>query len=707
MKIDRYRSFTRPFGALLMLAIFAVAVCTSAQDSNLAVKSPPKTRTDDVVEKIHGVEIADPYRWLEDQQAPETRHWIDEENAYTRSVLDALPSRDKIGKRFAELLRVTTIGTPSFAGGRYFISKREADQNQAVFYVRQGLDGNDQVLLDPNKMSADNTISVSPLDISEDGAMLAYGIRQGGEDETTLQLMNVSDHQDMPDHLPRARYSGVSVKPDHSGLYYTRFTAEGPRVYYHSMGSNPASDEEIFGKGFDRRTIIGSSLSSDGRYLLLVVAHGSAATKVEVYYQNLAKKTAIEPLVNDIEAAFSPTFAGDSLLLQTNWNAPNWRVLKVDLNDPSRNKWREIVPQGDVAITGLAALGGKVLVNYLHDVKSEVNVFDLNGKPAGEIKLPGPGTLGGLSGKWDRNEMFYSFSSFIQPPTTYRYDLATGKQSVWSTSQVPFKGDRYEVKQVWYPSKDGAKIPMFVVHAKGLKLDGSNPAFVTGYGGFNLNRTSSFSASIAFWIENGGVFAQPNLRGGGEFGEKWHHAGMLEKKQNVFDDFVAAAEWLIANKYTSPSKLAISGGSNGGLLVGAAMTQRPDLYQAVVCSFPLLDMIRYHKFLVAPFWIPEYGSSDDPGQFQYIYAYSPYHHVKKGTKYPAVLFVTGDSDTRVAPLHARKMAARMQASTGSDRPILLHYDTKAGHSGGTPVSKQIEDSTDTYSFLFWQLGMKP
>lgn len=707
MKIDRLIKTARHWSALAFIVFFAFAAGAVAQDNKRAPEAPPKTRIDNVVEKIYGVEIADPYRWLEDQQAPETRRWIEEQNAHTRSMLDPLTGRDKISKRFSELLRVTTIGMPSFAGGRYFFSKREPDQNQSVFYMRQGIDGKDQVLLDPNKMSADNTLSVSPLDISEDGSLLAYGIRQGGEDETTLQLMSVADRKDLPDRLPRARYSGVSIKPDNSGLYYTRFTAEGPRVYFHAMGSNPAEDKEIFGKGFDRRTLIGTTLSSDGRFLLLTVAHGSAATKVEIYYQDLAGKTAIQPLVNDVEAAFQPAFAGDALLLQTNWNAPNWKVLRVDLRDPSREKWREIIPQSDAAISGFAALGGKILVNYLRNVKSEVKVFDLNGKPAGEITLPGAGTLGGLSGKWERSEVFYSFSSLIQPSTTYRYDLATRTQSVWSRSETPFSPDRYEVEQVWYSSKDGTKIPMFVAHAKGLKLDGSNPAFLTGYGGFNLNRTSSFSPAVAFWIEHGGVFAQPNLRGGGEFGEQWHHAGMLEKKQNVFDDFIAAAEWLIARKYTSASKLAISGGSNGGLLVGAAMTQRPDLFQAVVCSFPLLDMIRYHKFLVAPFWIPEYGSSDDPEQFKYILAYSPYHHVSKGVKYPAVLFVTGDSDTRVAPLHARKMAALTQAMTGSDRPVLLHYDTKAGHSGGTPVSKQIEDLTDTYSFLIWQLGVKP
>jgi prolyl oligopeptidase len=393
--------------------------------------------------------------------------------------------------------------------------------------------------------------------------------------------------------------------------------------------------------------------------------------------------------------------------MQTNWQAPNGRVLAVDLKNPARDKWKEVVPAGKTAIQGVSTAGGRLFVRYLENVLPHIRIFDPQGKPQGEIAFPSIGSASGLRGSWDKNEAFFTFTSFVTPPTIYRYDIAKGTREVWAKENVPVASHRFEVKQVKYASKDGTLIPMFLVHKKDIKFDGSSPALLTGYGGFNLSQTPGFSARAALWVEKGGVYALPNLRGGGEFGEDWHKAGMLAKKQNVFDDFIGAAEWLVKNGYTSPSRLAISGGSNGGLLVGAALTQRPDLYAAVVCFYPLLDMVRYHKFLVAGYWVPEYGSGDNPEQFPFIYAYSPYHHVKAGTKYPAVLFVTGDSDTRVAPLHARKMAALLQASNGGDRPILLHYDTKAGHSGGsTPVTKRIEELTDELSFLFAETAVK-
>ena len=383
------------------------------------------------------------------------------------------------------------------------------------------------------------------------------------------------------------------------------------------------------------------------------------------------------------------------MYVRTNWKAPKWRVMEVDLKNPAIEKWREVVPESDAVLDGLSLVGGKLAVHFIQNVIPHVKLLEPSGKLVREVPLPALGSVSGLIGRWDSSEAFFSFNSYHIPHTIYRYDVATGKQAVWSEQKVPIETGKYEVKQVWYVSKDGTRIPMFLAHAKNLKLDGNSPVLLTGYGGFNLNQAPGFNSFAAAWMANGGVYAVANLRGGGEFGEAWHHAGMLEKKQNVFDDFIAAAEWLVQNKYTSPARLAIRGGSNGGLLVGAALTQRPDLFAAVICSYPLLDMVRYQNFLVAKYWVPEYGSSDSPDQFKYIYAYSPYHHVKAGTKYPSVLFITGDSDTRVAPLHARKMTALMQAATaGSDRPVLLHYDTAAGHSGGTPAGKQIENTTD-------------
>jgi len=687
---------------LLTLAIFSLnGLLCFAQEH----KAPPPTRVDNVAETLHGVTITDPYRWLEDQNSPETRAWINAQNKYTASTLGALPIRAKIRERLTQLLKIDTISAPFARGGRYFLSKRRADQNQSVIYVRKGLKGQDEVLLDPNTMSADQSTSVQIQDVSADGKLLAYGVRQGGEDEVTISLLDVDARKELADRLPKGRI-GVSLKPDKTGFYYSRFTNNvGGRIYYHAMGTDPAKDTEVFGKGYGPQVFVGANVSPDGHYLFLVASHGSAGDKTELYFQDLKTNGSITPIVNDISAGFSTDIAGDHLYLLTNWNAPNRHIFDVDLKKPARNNWREVVPEGTSVITGVSSVGGKLFVEYLENAVSRTKVFEPSGKHVRDIAFPTIGTASGMRGDWDRDEGFYTFSSFAQPTTIYRYSAASGKQEVFARINVPVQSDQIELKQVWYESKDKTKIPMFLVYKKGLKLDGNNPVFLTGYGGFNVSRTPGFSSLAAYWAESGGVYALPNLRGGGEFGEKWHKAGMLANKQNVFDDFIRAAEWLIKNKYTNPSKLAISGGSNGGLLVGAAMTQRPDLFQAVVCSYPLLDMIRYQSFLVARFWVPEYGSAENADQFKYIHVYSPYHHVKKGEKYPAVLFVTGDADTRVAPLHARKMTALVQASTGSDRPVLLHYNTKAGHSGGLPVSQQIEDQTDELSFLFWQLGV--
>ena len=688
-------------------ALFIVSILTLNGFVCLAqVHKAPATRVDNVTETLHGVTITDPYRWLEDQDSPETRAWIKTQNEYTASKLGSLPVRDHIKARLTQLLKIDTIGVPTARGGRYFFSKRRADQNQSVIYVRNGFNGKDEVLIDPNTMSADQSTSVGIQDISQDGKLLVYGVRQGGEDEVKIKLLDVDTRKELSDTLPKGRIS-VSLKPDKSGFYYSRFTNNvGGRVFYHAMGSDTSSDVEVFGKGYGPQVFVGASVTPDGRYVFFFAGHGSAGDKIEIYFQDLQSKGTLIALVNDISANFSPDIAGDSVYMLTNWEAPNGRVFHVDLKKPARENWRVIVPEGSSVITGVSVVGGKLFISYLENVATRIRIFDPSGKQTGEIKFPTIGSSSGMIGDWDRDEGFFTFSSFAHPTTIYRYAVGAGKQEVFAQINVPIQSDQIEVKQVWYESKDKTKVPMFLVHKKGLKLDGNNPAFLTGYGGFNASLSPNFSSTGAFWAENGGVYAVPNMRGGGEFGEKWHKAGMLANKQNVFDDFIGAAEWLINNKYTNPSRLAISGGSNGGLLVGAAMTQRPELFQAVVCSYPLLDMIRYQSFLVAKFWVSEYGSSEDPEQFKYIYAYSPYHRVKKGVKYPAVLFVTGDADTRVAPLHARKMAALMQASTGSDKPVLLHYNTKAGHSGGLPVTQIIEDQTDQMTFLFWQLGIK-
>jgi prolyl oligopeptidase len=683
--------------ALLLVAILVISSTVRAQ-----VPKPPATRVDNFREVMHGVEIIDPYRWLEEQDSPETRAWIDAQNKYTHSLLDELPSRPMIQKRLSELLRVDSMSPPFEWGGRYFLYKKRAADDLSILYVRQGLNGKDEVLIDPHTLSTDHTTDISLLDASNDGKLIIYSIRRGGQDETELRVMDVDKRKDL-DQLPNALYRGVSMKTDGSGFYYNLQRRDtGIRVFYHAIGTDQSKDVEVFGKGYGPDKWIGASVSEDGKYLLFGVSHGW--TRNEVYVQKLPDGP-IQPIVNDIPAHFNGWFAGDKLVMQTDWQAPNQRIMVVDLNDPAREKWREIIPEGRDAIAGFTLAGDKLFVNYLHNVTTQIKIFNLDGKALGEVSLPGLGSAG-LGGRWGSNEAFFSFRSFVTPQTIYRYDVKTGKSELWAQPKVPFKSDDFEVKQVWYSSKDGTKVPMFLVHKKGLQPDGKLPVLLYGYGGFNVSQTPRFSSSAAIWVEQGGVYALANIRGGGEFGEAWHKAGMLDKKQNVFDDFIAAAEWLIKNNYTNPSRLAIQGGSNGGLLVGAAFTQRPDLYQAVLCQFPDLDMVGFYRFKNNnPPALLEYGNASIPEQFKYLYAYSPYQKVKPGEKYPAVLFTTGDQDTRVPPLQARKMTARMQAASTSGKPILLLYDTKAGHAGGRPLSKIIEDVSLELSFLFWQLKM--
>ncbi len=670
-------------------------------------ESPPNTRREPIKEKFHDVEIIDPYQWLEDQQSPETRTWIDEQNRHTGKILDSLPGRPSLERRLTELMKIDTVETPLERNGRYFFARRAASQEQFIIYVREGSQGTDRVLVDPHPLSPDQTTSVQLLDVSKNGRLLAYGIRTGGEDEFRVRLLDVDTRDHLADQLPKARYFGVSLKPDESGFYYTRHGKEGSRVFYHALGTQPSRDIRVFGEGFGPGKGILSALSEDGRYLLIHVWHGSSGDQTEIYIKDLLRQGPVLPIVNDIPARFYGEIAGDSLFIHTNWKAPRNRILVADLTKPDREHWREIIPEQDSVLELISLAGGKLFANYLENVRSKISIFDANGRYLRDIELPGLGTATGISGRWESPEAFFTFTSFHIPTTIYRYEINRARRRVWSQLQVPLNPDRFELKQVWYHSKDKTRVPMFLLHTKGIQLDGSNPTLLTGYGGFNLSRTPAFRASAVLWAERGGVFALPNLRGGGEFGEEWHRAGMRAKKQNVFDDFLAAAEWLIEKGYTQPVKLAISGRSNGGLLVGAALTQRPDLFQAVSCGYPLLDMLRYHKFLVARFWVPEYGSAEDPEQFKYLHAYSPYHQVKPGTKYPAVLLITGDADTRVAPLHARKMAALLQSATGSDRPVLLRYDTKLGHSSGQPLSKQIQDLTDELGFLLGQLKVNP
>lgn len=688
-----------------LLASFIASVnSVKAQDAN--AKCPPVTRVDDVKETIHGTEVSDPYRWLEDQTSPETRAWIDAQNACTQAALSALPGRDAIAKRLGELIKVDTVSLPVERGGKYFYSKRLAGQDLYVLYMRRGAHGAEEVLVDPTGLSPDHTTSVNFEGFSEDGKLIAYGLRKGGEDEVSVHFLNTETRHVLSDELPRGRYSSVSIDHEQNGFYYSELRSEGPRVLYHAFGATTGKDRQIFGDGYGPEIIIGTNLSDDGRYLTFLVFYGSACEKSEVYFQDLKTIGPIVPIVTTIPACFQGDIADGTFYLQTNWKAPNWKILAVPLAKPAQENWKEVVPESTSRLEDFRLVGKRIIAQYSHNASSGLKVFQPDGTAVGEIALPQIGSVEGITGRWKSDEAFMSFQSFAIPSTVYRYDVMKHDTSAWAKPNVPVDANAFEVKQVWYESKDNTRVPMFLFYKKGLKLDGSSPALMTAYGGFDVSETPAFRDDAIIWAEHGGIFALPNLRGGGEFGEDWHHAGMLDKKQNVFDDFFAAADYLTANKYTSASKLAITGRSNGGLLMGAAMTQRPDLFGAIVCGYPLLDMVRYQKFLVARYWVTEYGSSDNAAQFPALYAYSPYHHVVKGTKYPAVLFMTGDSDTRVAPLHARKMTAEMQAAQGGDKPILLLYDTKLGHSEGRPVSKIIEEDTQVLDFLFWQVGVK-
>lgn len=669
---------------------------------------PPETPRQDIVDNIHGVQVHDPYRWLEDQRSPETRKWIESENRYTEDFLGRIGGKQELEQEIARLMQVDSVQLPFQRNGRLFFLKRKAGQDLAMIYERDGLEGVDKVLVDPLPFSKDHTVSVTVKAVSHDGRLLLYGARNGGEDELTLHFLKVDSGAELDDRLPRGRYSSTEFSTDSKRLYYSKYTAEGPRIYVHALGTNQTGDRQIFGDQFGPGNLISFQISPEGAYLLIRVAHGSAALHTELYLMDLRHGWDVRPIVTDVEAPFYGVLAGPYLFIRTNWNALNGRILRTTLKHPEQKYWQEIVPERDnVVIRGLSAAGGRLFVNLLREVRSEVDILDPDGRKTGELASESLGSFGTPRGPWKGHSAFYTFTSYSVPRMISHLQTDSGVGADWFKPDIPFDSNRYQVKQVWYPSKDGTQIPMFIAFRKGIRLDGSNPTLLTGYGGFNISRLPSFSARTAVWLSQGGVLAVPSLRGGGEFGEKWHRAGMLENKQNVFDDFIAAAQWLIDNKYTQPSRLAIEGASNGGLLVGAVMTERPDLFQAVVCRYPLLDMVRYHKFLVARFWVPEYGSSENASQFKTLYAYSPYHHVSKGTNYPALLFVSGDFDTRVAPLHARKMTALMQASSTLKRPVLLLYDTKSGHSGGRPVSQQIDELAKEMLFLKHELSFTP
>jgi prolyl oligopeptidase len=698
-----------PRSARRVLLAALLAPCLAFPSAALAafMPAPPPTRVAVVTDTLHGVPIADPYRWLEDKDAPETRTWVKAQMSYTMDQLGKVAGRDQVVATLAKFTRVDARSVPFSRGKRLYFTTRKADQQQAVLAMRESSDGPDIVLVDPNPMSADHTTSVNLVTVSIDGKMLIYGIRKGGEDEVELHLYDVDKKAEVPGGLPKARYFGVSFDKQKQGFWYARWAPEGSRIRYHKLADDPAKDALVYGDGLGPTEIPSAALSDNGRWLLIGVFVGSSGDDTRYYIKNVETNGPIVTIADTLHSALNVDMADDQLVIETNWKAPHHRVLTAPAKQPTVANWKEIVPESpDATIDNVSLAGGKLYVTVLQNVASKLRIYTLDGKAAGEVPLPGLGSIGGMSGEWTGKEGFFQYSSFNQPPTIYRYDFTTANGTPWWKSSAPFKADDYEVRQFTIRSTNDARVPFFVVARKGTPLDGTNKVLLGGYGGFNVSVTPAFSPFIASWLDLGGVYVSANLRGGSEFGEAWHRDGMLANKQHVFDDFLNITQWILTHGYCRREGLGINGGSNGGLLVGAAMTQRPDLYGAVLCQVPLLDMLRYDRFLVAKFWVPEYGSATNAEQFDWLRAYSPYQRVKPGTKYPAVMFVTGDSDTRVDPLHARKMAALMQ-SLGGDNPVLLHYDVSSGHAGGKSVDKSIDDNADLLQFLRWRLGMVP
>ncbi|MDR3749382.1 MAG: prolyl oligopeptidase family serine peptidase [Acidobacteriota bacterium] len=700
--------------AAVLFSAAALAQNHSSASSTMNIPKPPATKQQPVTDDYFGHRVVDPYRWLEDGSTPETQQWVAEQLAYTRSILDKLPGREKLHARIEQLLEIGNLGETQVGGNYYFHTRRDGKQNQPVLYVRKGVDSKDSPLVDANQLSKDGTLALDWWQVSHDGKFVAFGTSQSGSEMSTLRVITTATQELLPDTIERTRGASIAWKHENSGFYYTRYPRPGEvaagqemynrHVFYHALGSDPAKDPLIFGEGRDPQDWPAVFLSDDGRWLAIMVEHGW--TKTEVFLKDLQANSAPLPITSGKDFLYFVQPYKGNLYILTNEDSPHFRVFQAPLTAPSREHWREIIPQSDAVLKELHIIGGQLFALYEHNAHSLLKRFATDGKPLGEIPLPTLGTISDIGGDYDSTTAFYLFSSFTVPTTIYRFDISATKSSVWDEVTTGLDTSQYETRQVWYNSKDGTRVPMFLVMRKGLKPTGHTPVLLTAYGGFNVSLTPEFSKTIFPWLDHDGIFAMANLRGGSEFGEDWHRAGMLEKRQNVFDDFIAAAEYLEKSSYTDKQHLAIRGGSNGGLLMGAAITQRPDLFRAVICQVPLLDMLRYQNFQIAKLWIPEYGSSEDPKQFPWLYAYSPYHHVTTGTDYPAILFMTADTDTRVDPMHAKKMTPLLQAYTDGPNPVLLRIEPKAGHGAGKPISKQVEEWTDIYSFLFWQLGIK-
>lgn len=694
--------------AFLLVALFAILACVENVHSQSFLYPP--ARKVDTVENYHGTMVADPYRWMEDESSSELKEWIDAQNKLTFDYIRSYPGRGKIRNRLTELWNYPRYSVPFKRGSRYFFSKNDGLQNQSVIYMQERLGGEAMVVIDPNGLSADGTVALSGQSYSHDGTLLAYGLSKSGSDWQEIHIRNLQTNTDYGDLLQWCKFSSIAWTHDNKGFYYNRYPAPGSvpkedetlmKVCWHKLGTPQSADKLVFEQPAEKGLIYAPVMTDDGEYLLLYVFKGTNPQN-RVYYRKANADTPFIRLLDDGDARY--TFIendGDTFYFRTDLDAPRGRIIAIDTKNPGRNRWKEIIPQQEEVLSSASVVNNMFVMSYLRDAHSELKLYRLSGTFIRNVDLPTLGSIGGISGERGDKEMFFSFASFIVPGTIFRYNFSSEKLSTFRQPEINFDFTQYETKQIFYRSKDGTRVPMFITHRKGLSRDGANPTILFGYGGFTASMLPSFAAWRLAWLENGGVFALANLRGGSEYGEEWHKAGMLEKKQNVFDDFIAAAEYLVADRYTSSQRLAIYGGSNGGLLVGACLLQRPDLFGAALCAVPVTDMLRFHKFTVGHFWTGEYGNAEtNPEHFKFMYAYSPLHNVKKGTAYPPTLITTADHDDRVVPAHAMKFAATLQANDKGTNPILLRIETKAGHGGGKPTTKQIEEYADIFAFLY-------
>jgi prolyl oligopeptidase len=705
----------------LLLTLFGAAGAVPACAQHLRY---PPTRTVDVLDEYHGTKVPDPYRWLEDVDSRETRDWVEAENRVTFSFLEQIPQRDAIHRRLTTLWNYPRYSAPFKKAGRYFFFKNDGLQNQAVLYIQDSLAGAVRVLLDPNTLSPDGTIALSALAVSEDARTLAYGTSASGSDWTDLFVRDVATGRDLPDRLQWVKFSGIAWTHDGAGFFYSRYPEpEGgnPKLavnhnhtlYYHRLGTSQAQDQLVYARPDQPDWGIGADVSADGRYLVLNLWLGTDRRN-RLYYVDLGdpRHPRLDarpvPLLDAFDASY--TFVGNGgpvFFVLTDLDAPRKRVIAIDVEHPGRGLWKTLIPQTDDVLESARVVHHSFVAAYLHDAHSLLRLFALDGKALLGVALPTLGSVSEVSGEPDDDELFFAFTSFLYPTTIFRHAFATGATAVFRTPALDFNPGAYETRQVFYRSKDGTRVPMFVTARTGLTLDGSHPTYLYGYGGFDINLTPAFSPAVVVWLEMGGIYAVPNLRGGGEYGEEWHQAGMLERKQNVFDDFIAAAQYLVLERYTSTAKLAIGGGSNGGLLVGAAMTQRPELFGAALPAVAVMDMLRFHRFTIGWAWVTEYGSADSAGHFPFLYAYSPLHNLRSGVAYPATLITTADHDDRVVPGHSFKFAAALQAAQAGTQPVLIRIETKAGHGAGKPTGKIIEEQADRWAFLVRVLGMDP